>query len=507
MISRRSLIRAGAGATAAAALTAGTGGVMLAQAAAAVPWRELRGRLSGTLVLPSDAAYDTAKQLQLAQFDAVRPRAVAYCASESDVAACIMFARENGIPAAVRSGGHSHAGYSTGPGLVIDLSRVNAVRVTGDTVHLGAGSQGVDIVDALAPHGLQVAGGTCPTVAIGGWIQGGGLGFASRKFGMGCDLLESARVVLADGRTVTASRHEHRDLFWALRGGGGGNFGIVTDFEVRPVRIPTLTTYNLNFRWADATRVILAWQEWMSIAPRELASELMFLLSTDAPAGTEPNVVLTGAFHGSEADCDRVLDRLVAAAAPTISRETVELPYQQAMTGVFGCGDKTVPQCHRLGYSPEAQLSRDNHTTQRNRFFAEPWTCTAAEAALSAFTAEPTPGQFRFMGFFPYGGRINEVASTATAFVHRDALFNVGLAVGLNRPDPAQDAKDRARSWVDGGFGALAPYSNHRSYQNYMDPALTNWREAYYGHNYARLRAVKKTYDPHRFFRFAQGID
>ncbi|MER6424904.1 FAD-binding oxidoreductase [Streptomyces sp. NPDC001137] len=508
MFSRRTLIRASAGATAAAALTGTTGGLVLAAPATAVPWGTLRGMLTGSLVLPDDTGYDTARRLQLAQFDAVHPQAVAYCATESDVASCIRFAQDNGLATAVRSGGHSAAGYSTSPGLVIDVSRLNAVRVAGSTVHVGPGSQGVDVVNTLSAYGVQVAGGTCPTVAMGGWLQGGGLGHAARKYGMGADRLVSARVVLADGRTVRASATEHPDLYWALRGGGGGNFGIVTDYEVRPVQIPVLTLFNLNFRYSDAVKLILAWQDWMASGPRELACELMFLLSTDAPAGTEPSVVLTGAYHGVKADCDALLDSLTAAVGhPGTSRSSSELPYAQAMMQVYGCGDKTVGECHRIGFSPEALLPRDTYTAQRNQYYAKTWTPAAAQAALGAFTADPVPGQFRFLGLFPYGGRINEISPTATAFVHRDCAFNAGYAVTLSTADPAAQDRDRAQAWVNAAHTTMDPYSNQQAYQNYMDPALATWRQAYYGKNYARLQTVKRAYDPHRFFTFAQAID
>lgn len=507
MISRRTLLRASAGASAAAALTASASGLVLA-AADTVPWSSLAGRLTGRLVLPGDQDYDNARQLQLAQFDAVHPQAVAYCAGEADVIACIRFAQDNHLATAVRSGGHSAAGYSTSPGLVIDVSRLNGVRTSGSTVHLGPGTQGVDAVTALAPLGLQVAGGTCPTVAMGGWVQGGGLGYAARKYGMGADRLISARVALADGTVVRASAKEHTDLYWALRGAGGGNFGIVTDYEVAPVQIPALTLFNLNFSYGDAPQVILAWQDWMSTGPRELASELMFLYSTDAPAGTEPTVVLTGAFHGTKADCDQLLDRLTTAVGrPATSRTSTQLPYAQAMMQVYGCGDKTVAECHRIGFTPEAQLPRDTYTAQRNQYFARPWTATAVSQALTALTADPRPGQFRFLGLFPYGGQINDVAPTATAFVHRDAVLNAGFAMTLSTADPAQDDRDRAQAWVNSAHTTMSAYSNHESYQNYMDPALTTWREAYYGRNYTRLQAVKRAYDPYRFFRFAQAID
>ncbi|MFG2329130.1 FAD-binding oxidoreductase [Streptomyces sp. NPDC048604] len=507
MLSRRTLMRAGAATGAAGAFA---GGVLpLAGAVAeSVPWGRLRGRLGGELVLPGDPGYEVAKQLQMARYDVVRPRGVAYCASAADVAACLRFAQDHELPAAVRSGGHSQAGYSTSTGLVVDVSRMNGVRPAGATVRIGAGAQGVDIVNTLSPYGLQVASGTCPTVAIGGWLQGGGFGLAARKFGMGADRLVSARVVRADGTSVRCSAGEHPDLYWALRGGGGGNFGVVTEYEVRPVRIPSLSLYNLTFDGADAVEVVLAWQEWIRQAPRELSAELFLLLPEDSPAGTLPTVVLSGGFIGPQAGCDRLLDGLVnGLGRRPVSREVAELPFQQAMMKVFGCADSTVEACHRIGYSPHARLPRENYATYRNVFFARPWTRATAESAVAALVGGPVPGQFRFLGLFAYGGRVGDLAPTETAFVHRDALFEAGYQVGLPVPDPSREQREQAQAWVDGGYATLYPASTRRSYQNYMDPALTGWREAYYGCNYPRLRAVKRAHDPHGFFRFAQGVD
>ncbi|WP_418959255.1 FAD-binding oxidoreductase [Streptomyces tritici] len=507
MLSRRTLIRAGAATGAAGAFTAGV--LPLAGAAAgAAPWGKLAERLDGRLVLPGDPGYEVAKQLQMARYDVIRPQGVAYCASGSDVAACIRFAQDHGLPTAVRSGGHSQAGYSTSTGLVIDVSRLNAVRPAASTVRIGAGAQGVDIVNTLAPYGLQVASGTCPTVAIGGWLQGGGFGLAARKFGMGADRLVSAKVVRADGSCVRCSATEHPDLYWALRGGGGGNFGVVTEYEVRPVRIPSLSLYNLGFDGADAVDVVLAWQEWIAQAPRELSAELFLLLPEDSPAGTAPIVVVSGGYLGAQAGCDRLLDALVSGLGRRpVSREVTELPFKEAMMKVFGCADSSVDACHRIGYSPHARLPRENYATYRNVFFADRWSRATAEAAVRTLVEAPVPGQFRFLGLFAYGGRVNDLAPSDTAFVHRDTLFEAGYQVGLPVPDPSREQREQAQSWVDGGYATLYPSSTRRSYQNYMDPALTGWREAYYGGNYARLRAVKRAHDPHGFFRFAQSVD
>ncbi|MEV4945123.1 FAD-binding oxidoreductase [Streptomyces sp. NPDC053755] len=508
MIHRRTLLRAGATAGAVAGLGAAAAPWAAGAAEARTPWGSLRARLGGELVLPGDPSYATAKQLQMARYDSVLPRGIAYCASVADVTSCVRFAQDHGLATAVRSGGHSQAGYSTSTGLVIDVSRLNGVRPGDGTVRVGAGGQSVDIINSLARYGIQVSSGTCPTVAVGGWLQGGGFGLTARKFGMGADRLVSARVVLANGSAVRCSATEHPDLYWALRGGGGGNFGVVTEYEVRPVQVPSVVLYNLTFDGGQAVEVVRAWQEWIAQGPRELAGELFLLLPEDSPAGTPPTVVVSGGYLGSRDACDRVLDRLAdGLGLRPASREVDELPYQQALMTVFGCADRTVAECHRVGYSPHARLPRENWATYRNTFFSRPWTRATAEAAVSALVSDPAPGQFRFLGLFAYGGRVNDPAPTDTAFVHRDSLFEAGFQVGLADAEPAPEQRDRAQSWVDTGYATLAAASGGRSYQNYMDPALTNWRQAYYGQNYPRLRTVKRAYDPYRFFRFPQSVD
>ncbi|MEK8108300.1 FAD-dependent oxidoreductase [Micromonospora sp. M12] len=196
-------------------------------------WSRLRHHLHGRLVLPSEADYQKAKQLYQVQFDDTSPRAVAYCASATDVALCLRFAQDHGIPVAARSGGHS-AGIFHDPGLVIDVSELNAVALGNGSVTLGPGAQLIDIMNTLSPSGLGISGGYCPTVAAGGFLQGGGMGLFTRSIGMASDKVTSARVVLANGTVVTASPTQNPDLYWALRGGGGGNFGIVTSYEITP---------------------------------------------------------------------------------------------------------------------------------------------------------------------------------------------------------------------------------------------------------------------------------
>ncbi|MFF9003963.1 FAD-binding protein [Streptomyces achromogenes] len=200
-IDRRTLLRAGAG-VAALAMTGASQEFAGTRTAGIPPWEALRDHLDGTLVLPYEAGYARARQQYWSEFDSVLPEGVAYCASARDVATCLLFAQDHGLPVAPRSGGHSPAGYSTTAGLVIDVSRLNTIAVNPSTVTVGAGVQQIDALSLLALGGLALTGGSCPTVGVAGFVQGGGYGLLTRSYGMACDRLVSAEAVLTDGRTV-----------------------------------------------------------------------------------------------------------------------------------------------------------------------------------------------------------------------------------------------------------------------------------------------------------------
>ncbi len=463
-------------------------------------WARLRAHLDGDVVLPGDAAYPVAKQLASGTFDHVNPAAVAYCESTADVRTCLLFARDLGIRVAPRSGGHSAAGYSTTTGLVLDTSRLDRVHVGPSTVTFGPGLQGVDAVAALAPHGLAMITGNSPTVRAGGYLQGGGLGPLSRKYGVGCDRLVSAEVVLASGRVVRCDAHTAPDLFWALRGGGGGNFGVVTRFEVRPVSITRLPTYLVMWPWAAAARVVAAYQEWLVQAPDDLDTNLTIV----AP-GPEPVVLVSGSWLGP-GSVDAQLDALIAEAGAPLSRTVTELSYRDAMMTTFGCADKTVEQCHRVGDNPAAVLPRHTYSYGRGRMISQPLTAAAIDEALTAFDAPSAPGQFRAMGLSGLAGRMNTPARTDTAYVHRTSLALFGYAAGLPGFTPTPEEQTASDAWLDGGMAVATRHGNGESYVNTVDARLPDWRTAYYGENYERLVRVKRRYDPYTFFRFPQAI-
>jgi hypothetical protein len=475
-------------------------------------WRRLRRLLGGPVVRPGDEGYTVARQLQLAEFDAVQPTAVAYCRGEDDVRACLAFASVHDLHVALRSGGHHFAGWSTTDGLVIDLSAMDAVRVADDTVHLGPGVRAVDVVERLAPDDVQVMTGVCPTVCPVGFVSGGGLGWQSRTYGVASDHLVSARLVLADGTTVRCSADEEPDLFWALRGGGGGNFGVVVDLEVRRTHVPRLVGYTVIWPWSHALTVLDRWAQWVAEGPDALASEIGPVLP-DASPGAEAFVMMHGGYLGGQAEFDRLLAelRLSVGVAP-VSVAAAEVPYDQAMMRLYRCDELTGAQRRRVGTAPGGQLPRQGYLRERHRLLAEPLSPAVLYQALELFGADRRPGQFRYLAFEALGGAINRVAPDETAYVHRDARFMtrwtlIGEAalVGDFAP-PGDEELAAAGHWVDRGFALIDPHSTGGSYVNFPDPALDDWASAYYGENYPRLQAVKHACDPKPFFTFPQSI-
>jgi FAD/FMN-containing dehydrogenase len=500
VISRRTFIGSGTAALGLAAFP------IASSAGASTPWSQLTRSFGGQLVLPSDPFYATAKQLELGNFDAVTPQAIAYCTSASDVSLAVRFAQDNTLPVAVRSGGHNYGGYSTGPGLVIDLSRMNAVTVGDGTVTIGPGAMNVDILNALAPHQLVVSEGGCPTVAAGGFLQGGGFGLLTRSTGMACDAVTSAQVVLADGRTVTASPTSNPDLFWAIRGGGGGNFGIVTRYSVTPHAGDQVLMTNLIFPYDRSPDVLHGVAQWLVDAPRTIGGGA-YVVQADASPGTVPAVNVMLASRGTQDELTAEAARLLALTGAPTTRQDAALTYQALEMLIFGCGGLTGDQCRRSEKTTTGVLTRPAYALERSRFGAAPFTAAQWTDVMSAFDAGRHSGQARYLDLHMFGGAANDPARTATAYVHRDSLFAVNYRAFIN--DPAAVTAENtasAKSWVDGGFATVDPLSNKESYQNWMDAELVDWKQSYYAENYARLAAVKRARDPYGFFRFAQGI-
>ncbi|WP_440098961.1 FAD-binding oxidoreductase [Streptosporangium sp. H16] len=452
-------------------------------------WRALAGGLEGRLVRPGDAAYDGARKLFNPAFDAVRPSGVAYCANPSDVAECVAFARRLKLPLAVRSGGHSYAGWSTGTGLVLDVSRMSKVSHTSGRATVGAGAKLIDVYDRLAASGVSIPAGTCATVGVSGLALGGGIGVVSRKYGLTCDVMESVQIVTADGRLLTCDANHNADLYWASRGGGGGNLGVAVSFGFRTHPTREVTVFFLHWPWSRAVRALRAWQAWGPSAPDAMWSGMHL----SRAGGTDVEVV--GLYLGGRAGCERLLDRLADAAGSPSSSSVRQTSYRQAMLTMAGCGSLSVTQCHLGGSLPGqtrgGRLSRDTFKAKSHMAYRP-----LSEAGARALIAQVArPGEHTVL-LDALGGAVARVRPDATAFPHRAALYSVQYYAHHSG----------AAGWARTAHAAMRPHFGDHAYVNYVDPELGGWRAAYYGGNATRLAQIKAARDPGRLFRLPQGI-
>jgi FAD/FMN-containing dehydrogenase len=493
--------------TAQAGLAAGAVGSLAARLAQAAlddaPLHELAHSIEGTVVVPGSPAYARARLLESTRFDAVHPRAIVYCANAGDVAKAVRWARKHQIHVVARSGGHSYGGYSTTTGVVLDVSRLDAVTVAPDrrTSSIGAGAQLIDVYAKLFAHGVTIPGGSCATVGIAGLALGGGVGYSSRKLGLTCDNVRRVQIVTADGRLLVCDDTHHPDLFWALRGGGGGNFGIVTSFRFDVHAATSLSTYSIEWPWEQAAQAVQAWQAFAPTAPDELFS-VCDLLATDPAAGARAHVVSSGQFFGSEADLVALIRPLTDTGTPTRVTTQRRTALDAALFWA-GCRNESVAQCHT---TPRGTLSRTSFKAKSD-YAARQLPAEAIAALASAIDARQA-GALLGRGSIlmdPYGGAISRVPATATAFVHRDQLFSLQYVADLG-PHPTGSRVAANTGWLDQLHAAMRPWVSGQSYQNYIDPGLAGWQAAYYGSNLARLRKVKRAYDPKNVFRFPQSI-
>jgi FAD/FMN-containing dehydrogenase len=451
-------------------------------------WGALRRAISGELALPGSAAYQDARAPFIAGLGEPRPQAVVRCHGPEDVAEVIAFAREHGIGIAVRSGGHSFAGYSSTSGIVIDLTPQRSVVLTGSVAKVGAGARLGELYDALLPHGLAIPAGTCPSVGIGGLTLGGGHGILGRMYGLTLDHLTGARVVLASGRVVDCDQRDHADLFWALRGAGSGNFGVVTSFTFRPRPAPRMTSFRLVWPYSRAAAVVAAWQDWAADGPGELAADLALTAPADR---ADPVVEIFGAVARDQQDADELLDDLAArvGSAPA-SDFRAELSFRDTVRHQAGSDQVGQARIHRFA---------------KSEFFDRPLPDQAIVALVDGVTRRRAPGQHRSVLFAPWGGAYNRRPADATAFAHRSQLFLLEHLsfVGARAPEQQMHA---ARAWVMASWAAVRPCGSGRVYPNFPDPDLDDWGHAYYGANYARLVKIKAKYDPHGVFRFPQSL-
>ena len=449
--------------------------------------QELRDAVRGEIVTPADAGYAEACRIWNGAHDDRRPALVVRCEGAADVIAAVGFARSNDLTIAVRGGGHSIAGFSTcDGGIVIDLGQMNDVHVdpAARRATVGPGAVWAEVDHETQAHGLATTGGLVSTTGVAGYTLGGGIGWLMRKHGLACDNLVGAEVVTADGRLVRASESENADLFWGLRG-GGGNFGIVTQFELRVHPVGPMVYAGPIFYPAAVSRDLLrAFRSWATEAPDEITALVNL---TTAP----PLPVIPSEWHGKKVAALVAVSTVPDGGATLVHplREVAEpivdllgpMPYQAMQTLLDPLWPKGIH-----AYFKATNLSRlDDELIDR--------LCGLHLA---------TPGPQCELHVHQMGGAVARVADGATAFADRAMPFVLNAATGW------QDASagETHREWARDAIGAAAEASTGRAYVNFLGDRDAG-RTSYGSETYARLVALKTAYDPTNVFRLNQNIE
>lgn len=515
-ISRRDLLRLGTLGIAAAPIARALGSVSATAAPTSGSMLESsvapRGSLNslaalaaavrGTLLQPSTPGFTAAAAPWDSYADFGPPIGVLRAETARDVAAGIEFARTTRTPLAARSGGHNYAGYSTTPGLLISVAPMRGIRVNSQTkqVTIGAGAQLINVYSALAARGLMIPAGTCPTVGVAGNVLGGGFGLSSRKFGMLADSLLSAQIVLANGRVVTASAKRNADLFWALRGGGGGNFGIATQFTFQAYPIGPLAAFKFAYPWAQGRAAFNAWQQMIPTMPDDLTTSSALL--NNAPGTSNPaamGVQVFGLHHGSAAELTALLQPLVAAAGPASSQYLKDVTFMEQAYYFGGCSDLNACQNAPVG----SVQPLDYYV--KSSFASSAYSTQAIDTLFRAVEQWPGTSHNCMIENFSYGGRVNSVPPSATAFPHRNQMFCTQAAAFFG-PADSPEVRQAAVEWLTQLHASMAPFNSGAAYVNYIDQNQADWQRAYYAGNLERLKQVKRKYDPGNLFSFPQSI-
>ncbi|MGA9537511.1 MAG: FAD-binding oxidoreductase [Desulfobacterales bacterium] len=447
----------------------------------------LKDKVKGEIVLPGDPSYNEVREIWNAMIDR-RPAVIIQCAEADDVPHAISYARDNGLEISVRGGGHNIAGSALcNNGVMIDFSKMTAVKVDAQKkrAYVEPGATLGDFDKAIQAHGLATPVGINSTTGIAGLTLGGGFGWLTRKYGMTVDNLISAKMVTADGRNIQVSEDENADLFWAIRG-GGGNFGVVTQFEfaLYPVG-PEILAGLLVFPIDQAKQVLEKYREFVKSAPEELSIWVVLRKAPPLPflpvAVHGKEVVVLAIFYaGDIAEGEKFIDPL-RSFGDAYGEHVGAQPYvqwQQAFDPLLTPGARNYWKSHNF-----IELSDG-----------------ALDTIIEFVGKIPFPQCEIFLALI--AGAANRVSSNAMAYGHRDAKFV--LNVHGRWDEAAQD--EIGIAWARAFFKASAPYASAGVYVNFMTEDEGDRVAAAYGVNYARLKQVKKKYDPKNIFHNNQNI-
>ena len=462
-----------------------------AQGISDTAWKKLAGKITGGVLWPNDPRFVALTRPENLRYfnppatpdappDPDAPFAVVRPHGAREVADAIMWAQDVGCPMVARSGGHSYAGCSTIRGLVIHLGTMRQVTYNPNSslLEVEGGALNGDVFSVLRHSNRAIVHGRCPTVGISAFLMGGGLGLAMRESGLGCDQVESVELVLANGQKVRASAsNEYKELFWALRGGGGGNLGFATRWWLHTVAGDKVVAFNASW-WSNGNKqdIFKRLVRALEAASEQMGAQ-MSVSATELNSPRPNKITLIGQYHGP---LNKFRAILGSALADAEEKAIPELPYWEAQEF----------------FDIESSPNRYQETS----LFAGELSDALIEEAFSLLRTFPGAGAQARLTFFLMGGRVNKIKPDATAFVHRSSQWLINTIVEWPGCD-SQEHVDDTLKWQRQVQNTLSGMlSTSSCYQNFPDPELDNHAEAYWGTNLSRLSKVKAAFDPRSAF-------
>lgn len=439
--------------------------------------------LTGEVITPNDPIYEEARQIWNRSIQ-VFPIAIVYCYDEHDVSNAICFARRYNIGFRIRAGGHNYEGYSVGNAiLVIDISRMNKIKILEreNIVKVQAGVDNRKLYDYVSSKGYPFPGGACPTVRLSGYALGGGWGYSCRYFGLGCDSLLQIEMVDYNGDIIIANRYCNRDLFWALRGAGDGNFGLITSLTFKlPKKVDKVTLVEIYYPDCDKEKLVRIFdmlQKTLKFMDRRLTTRTGFYSARSEGLASYTK----GIFYGNEEEALEVIK-------PFTEIEGCEV-------NIFYSSFYNVIKDIEAGYPPSEKFK------STGRFVYKEYSIKEIENIIELIVNRPENSIFTEIGVFALGGAVKDKYNKNTAFYYRDARYIMAIqTVWLNNKYKRENVQ-----WLDKRFKYL--YSiTEGSYVNFPYSGLIDYEREYYGENKYNLRMIKKIYDPLNIFNYPQSI-
>ncbi|WP_026884111.1 FAD-binding oxidoreductase [Clostridium akagii] len=431
--------------------------------------------LTGKVITPSDKEYDILRleyNLAINKF----PLAIVYCYDYVDVSNAIKWCRRNHVRLRIRNGGHNYEGYSTGTGiLIIDTLYMNKIDIDTEQniAKIQSGALLGNIYSKLWDQGYGFYGGTCPSVGISGLVLGGGIGLSCRNFGLVTDNLLELQIVDESGKLLTVNRNINPELFWACRGAGGGNFGVVICYTFKVYKVDKITLIQLRWDGSSRDKFFDLWQRWLKTAPIKISCFSGF---------NKNSIYLNGFFYGSKSEAEKILEKFLLLPGLLDDSSIEHVPFIDAV-GAIGSF-----------YGPPNRFKATGRFVYR--------TLTKGNIKNLIEYVDMSPGEDScYIRLYSLGGKIKNLPNNYSAYYYRSAKYIIGITADWEKDENAK----LYTSWVEEVFKYVKPLTDG-CYVNFPYAELKNYGYAYYGGNYHDLKKVKRTYDPNDIFKFQQSI-